>query len=141
MRLASTSPDPSGAVATSTDTELSFIFPEEDGGVYVSCTYPISWTSPATINSLETALIDAGTKEAAGPVASGLAKEIVIEKDERNLDWKVGSVWPGSYYIKISKINGADAEIRSKTFAVNKMAENISKSEKENVCKESGGSI
>lgn len=129
------------ATVTSTDLELSFTFPPKGTGVYIGCTYPISWQSSTMINSLVTTLVDAGTRETMGPIASGLAKENTIERDLQNLNWKVGNVWPGAYYIKISKINDVEAELRSKVFEINKMSKNISTSEKENVCKESGGSF
>lgn len=126
---------------STTSLEMSFTFPQKGDGVYIGCTYQISWQSSTTINSLETALIDAGTREAAGPIASGLAKENTIGKDSQNLKWKVGVVWPGAYYIKISKINGVDTEFRSKVFEINRMLTNISTDEQENICKESGGSF
>lgn len=127
--------------ATSTNPELSFTFPQKGDETYIGCNYPISWQSSTTIHSLQTALVDAGTKESVGPIASGLPKEIAIETDSQNLKWKVGVVWPGSYYIKVSKINGLEAEFRSRVFKINKMSENISTKEKENVCKGSGGSF
>ncbi len=141
IRLASSSPEASGLFATSTDTELAFTFPQKEGGVYIGCTYPISWQSPETISSLEAALVDAGTIETVGENIGGLTKVNIIEKGHRNLDWKVGSVWPGLYYIKISKINGADTEIRSKAFIINKILESVSIGEQGNICKESGGSF
>ncbi len=133
--VSTTSPEIATPVASSTDVELSFTFPQEDEGVYISCTYHISWQSPTTISSLETALIDAGTREPAGPIASGLAKENTIEPDAQNLTWKVGVVWPGEYYIKISKINGVEAEFKSKVFEINKMPEG-SDEEDNNLCPE-----
>jgi hypothetical protein len=139
--LASTSPEMSVIVATSTNPELSFTFLSKDTKVYIGCTYPISWQSSTTINSLGTILVDAGTREPVGPIASGLAKENAVETDSQNLEWKVGVVWPGSYYIKVSKINGVEAEFRSKVFEINKMSENISTSEKENICKGSESSF
>ena len=124
---------------TPTDPELSFTFPQKDTRVYIGCTYQISWQSSTTINSFEAALVDAGTRESVGPIASGLAKENTIERDLQNLKWKVGFVWPGAYYIKVVKINGVEAEFRSKVFEINKMPENISTIEQKNICKESGG--
>lgn len=125
--------------ATSTDLELSFTFPQKGDKVHTGCTYQISWQSSTTINSLGTTLIDAGIGKVAGPIASGLAKENSIEEDSQNLEWKVGNVWPGEYYIKVSKINGVDTETRSKVFIINRMPANTSTDRKENICKESGG--
>ncbi len=145
--LASTSPEANDDVATSTEpestststvSELSITFPKSNAQVYIGCTYPISWKSSTTIGLLETTLIDAGTRTAVGPNTSGLAKENAV-KDPEKLNWKVGSVWPGTYYIKISKINGADTEIRSKVFVINKMPENIDISGQKDTCEESGG--
>lgn len=124
--------------ATSTDLKLSFTFPQKGDKVYTDCTYQISWQSSTTINSLETALVDAGTRESVGPIASGLAKENTIERDLQNLKWKVGVVWPGTYYIKVSKINGVEAEFRSKIFEINKMPEGFDGEEKNSICSEFG---
>ncbi|MFT5179975.1 MAG: hypothetical protein ACI9GH_000174 [Candidatus Paceibacteria bacterium] len=160
--LATTSPAMMGELATSTDgtipgvtstttvaistsvtdtnLEFSFTFPQEGGRFFIGCTYPISWQSSTTIDSLEIDLVDAGTRDVVGPIASGLTKENTIEKDLQNLKWKVGVVWSGAYYIKVSKINSTETEFRSEAFEINKMLEDISASEKEVICKGSGGS-
>ena len=153
---ASTSPEISGELATSTgsqsspkamtgeagqvtptDPELSFTFPQKDTRVYIGCTYQISWQSSTTIHSLETVLVDAGTGESVGPIASGLEKENTIERDLQNLEWKVRVIWPGTYYIKVSKINGVEVEFRSKIFEINNMPKGIDEEEKINICGES----
>lgn len=118
---------------------LSFNFPKKGDEVYIGCTYPISWQSSTTINSLVTVLVDAGARESIDPIASGLAKESVIETDPQNLNWKVGFVWPGEYYIKVLKINDADVEIRSEVFTINNMPKGINTDEREKICKKSGG--
>ncbi len=139
VALTTTTATTTPATATSTNLELSFNFPKKGDEVYIGCTYPISWQSPTTINSLGTVLIDAGARESADPIASGLAKETTIEKDLQKLKWKVGVVWPGKYYIKVLKINGADVEIRSKVFTINNMPKGINTDEREKICKKSGG--
>lgn len=121
------------------DIEFIFTFPQKDTEVYIGCTYIVSWQSSTEISSLETVLVDSGTKEVAGSIASGLAKENKIESDSQNLNWKVGDIWPGSYYIKTSKINDEKVGFVSKVFEINKMSESISTGEKEKVCKGSGG--
>jgi len=146
---ASTSPEISGEIATSTgtstkpitstDPELTLAFPQKETKVYIGCTYPISWQASGLITSMEAALVDAGTKEALGPKTSGLAKENTVKEDLQNLTWKVGSVWPGAYYIKISKINDFETETRSKVFLVNKLSENLNESEQKDICEKSGG--
>lgn len=139
QNISTTSPIIISTSATSTDLKLSFVFPNKDNEVYTGCTYQIPLQSSTTIRSLGTALIDAGTRETIGPIASGLAKESIIEKGSQNLKWKVGVVWPGTYYIKVSNINGIDAEIKSKVFGINKMPADIPTDEKKTICKESGG--
>jgi len=129
----------STSVATSTVSELSFVFPENNTEVYMGCTYLISWQSSTTIDTLETVLIDAGTGESVGPVPSGLAKENRIEKERQNLEWTVGFVWPGAYYIKISKINGTETKTKSRDFVISRMPKDISVIEQKNICMESGG--
>lgn len=123
----------------STSLELSFNFPEKGDGVYVGCTYPISWQPSTTINSLGIVLVDAGAREVVDPLTSGLAKQSVIETDSQNLNWKVGvAVWPGEYYIKVFKINDADVEIRSKVFTINNMPKGINTVERAKICKKAG---
>ena len=125
--LASASIETSVTLATfTTDSKLSFAFPPKDIKVYIGCTYPISWQPATMISSLEVALIDAGARKVIEPKTSGLAKENTIEKESQNLNWKVGfSVWPGSYYIKVSKINGIEAEFRSGVFKIGLMPKGI----------------
>lgn len=125
-------------LATSTDLKPSFIFSKKNNEVYIGCAYQLfSFQSSTTIRSLETALIDAGNDKTVEPTASGLAGENKIEPNSKSLDWKVGAVWPGEYYIKVSNINGADLE--SKVFAIRKMPKGISANEREKICKESDG--
>ena len=147
--LASISPEISVTLATSTSSGqatstdpklLSFTSSQKDTKVYVGCTYTISWQPSTMISSLEAALIDAGAREAVPSKTSGLAKENTIEKKSQNLNWKVGFVWPGAYYIKISKINGVEAVFRSKVFEINNMPKSISAAEREKICKESESS-
>ena len=127
--------------ATSIDLEPSFTFPQKGGRVYIGCTYPVSWQSSAKINSLGTVLVDAGARKSIDPTASGLAKESVIETDSQNLNWKVGMVWPGEYYIKVSNINGVDLETRSEVFTISRIPKGTSADEREKICKESDGSF
>lgn len=129
------------AADTSTDSELSFTFPQKNDEVFIGCTYQLSWQFSATINSLEAALVDAGARKLIEPAASGLAKESAIEKDSQNINWKVGVVWPGEYYIKVLNINGVNSEIRGEVFTISSLPEDISADEREKICKKSGGSF
>lgn len=135
-------PPPAAAPTTTTaaaptDLKLAFIFPKISN-VYIGCAYQLSFQLSTTIRSLETVLVDAGSRDTVEPVVSGLAKEYKIEPDSQSLDWNVGEVFPGEYYIKVSNINGI---IRSKVFTIRKMPKGISADEKEKICKESDGSF
>lgn len=119
------------------DPKFKLIFTPKKKGVYSGCTYDISWSASTTIRSLEATLIDAGTRKPSGPVTSGISKENDIDADSQTLKWKVGAVVPGTYFIEVSKVNGIEAESRSKTFQINTMPEELDKEEKNNMCRES----
>jgi hypothetical protein len=155
-KIASTSLEISGAISTSTEenslattatttlattSEPIFAFPEKGSKVYIGCTYPVSWQSPTMIKLLGIALVDAGTRELMGPIASGLARETTIKNDSTVLNWKVGGIWPGKYYLKISKINEVDVEIRSHVFTIGEIPKNTNVAGQEKFCKEAGGTL
>ncbi len=137
--ISTTTPPISGSEIATTTPDISLAFPTTGNDVYIGCSYKIAWQASTTIQSLKVALIDVGTQEASGPIASGLAKENTIEKDSQNLKWKVGVVLPGAYYIKVSNINNIAVEIQSKVFEINKMPVDINTNEQKNICKKSGG--
>src|SRR3989344_3302421 len=136
--ISTSTPETISTSATSTDDlKLSFIFPKKNNEVYIGCTYQLFFQSSTIIRLLETALIDAGAIEIIEPIVSGLARENKIEPNSQSLDWKVGVVWPGEYYIKVSNVNGIDLENYSKVFTISKMPKGISVDEREKICKES----
>mgnify|MGYP001558495791 CR=1 FL=1 len=136
---ATSTPSETPFLTGSTDLKLSFVFPKNNNEFYIGCTYQISLQSSTTIHSFGVALVDAGTEEAAGPIASGLARENKIEPDSQSFNWKVGEVWPGEYFISMSKVNGVEMKTKSEYFTIHKMPQDISVSERENMCKGSGG--
>lgn len=126
----------------STGLEPPFIFPKENNEVYIGCRYELFSFQPSTaVRSLRAVLVDAGAIEIVEPIASGLVRENKIEPNSQSLDWKVGEVLPGEYYIKASSINGVDLENRSKVFRISRMPKDISADEREKICKDSGGSL
>ncbi len=135
-----TLPETALFLTASTDFELASTFLQKGNGVYRGCTYKMYWKS-STTNALEIVLIDAGTKKAVESIYSGLVRESDVEKGLQNVTWKVGMVWPGEYYILVSRINGVDREIKSKTFTVKKTPETISKGEMAGLCSESNGQL
>jgi len=97
---------------------FQFIFPAKPTEVYSGCEYNISWNQVGA-DSIDISLVDAGTREAMGPVSAGIPKSITGENIE-NFKWKVGNVWPGKYYILATKIN--DTEIQKKSASLNIMS-------------------
>jgi len=124
---------------TPKDLELFFTFPQKGDKIYIGCTYEILWQSSTTVDSIETSLVDAYTHKPAGPIASGVSKENMIHPDSQNLKWNVGVVWPGEYYIAVSKINNADINRKSEVFTINKMPKGIDAREQKNICEKTGG--
>jgi hypothetical protein len=134
--VASTSPAVFNVFATSTDPAdaVSFAFLQEESGLYSGCTYPISLQASTTIASVEATLVEGGTRDPVEYKVSGLAKENALEKSQQ-IQWKVGAVSPGAYYIKISKIDGVAAAIRSNPFTIQSMPEGIDEKEKDSLCR------
>lgn len=131
-----------GAQVATTTSDVSVTFSAKGDDVYIGCTYQISFqSSTSTVRSFEAALIDTGTGETVGPIASGLAKTNNLKPNSKNLDWKVGEVWSSEYVILVSKINSVEIENKSESFTIRKMPENISATKRVTMCKESGGSL
>jgi hypothetical protein len=135
-------------IATSTNSgssssipKLSFTFPERNAILYVGCVYPISWESSSGTDSFDVMLIDSNTKTPVEYKSSGLTKEHTIEGGEKSFHWRAGLVWPGTYYLSISKINGIPTDIQSEVFSIYKTPENIVTEERKNICKDSGGGL
>ncbi len=120
------------SATTSADLNLSFVFPDKSSEVYIGCAYQISFQSSAPIGSLETTLVDSGAREPIEPGKSGLASENKFEPTSQSLDWTVGNVWPGRYYIKVTDIFGGD--LRSDVFKVRGVPSDISADEREKIC-------
>lgn len=115
-----------GAVATTTGAveevatttpDIKITSPAKGDDIYIGCSYKISWQPTTTIKALDIALVDSGTQKPAGPIISGLSATST-EVGFKDLDWKVGNVWPGEYYILISKTNGQEVQKRSGMFTV-----------------------
>jgi hypothetical protein len=106
----------------SQETNFAFTFPTKGSNVSEGCQYNITWTSALPVNAIDFSLIDAGTLQATGPIASGLPKN-VAENNMKNFIWKVGNVWPGEYYILASNINSQNENKKSSHFFINKIPE------------------
>lgn len=126
--------------AATTTPDIFLTFPAAGSDIYIGCSYKIVWQPSVIIRSLGVALIDAGNLKAMGPIASGISATSSTTGFE-SFTWKVGNVWPGEYFILISKINDVESETKSKYFMVHKMPEDISASKRGTVCEESGGSF
>jgi hypothetical protein len=119
-------------LATSTEPvnseEFKFIFPAKATDVYSGCKYEVSWTS-SSIDSIDLSLVDAGTREVMGPIAGGIPKNITGQNLE-SFGWKVGSVWPGKYYILVTNINGTEIQKKSATVNIIDIPETVEDIEK-----------
>lgn len=107
--------------------EVSFTFPTEGEELYIGCGYQVTWetatttsTSSVAVTSLDIALVDAGTKEVMGPIASGLSGTST-EEGLAYLDWTIGDVWVGEYYLLVSKVNEQEISKESGVFTIQKI--------------------
>jgi hypothetical protein len=151
LRLGTTTPaTTTPATATSTlgqgrqsdsSGRLSVDPPGKGGKVYVGCTYPISWQAPVKVASLETTLFDARTQTAVPAATSRLIKAHTLSAEKLPLQWKIGGVWPGVYYLSISKINGTSLGERSSTFIIYAMPSALGSAEQKSLCESSGGTL
>lgn len=107
---------------------LDFAFPIKESELSQGCVYPVSFTSSTTLETLATTLVDSGTGKRVGPGTANLAATTTVS--DQKFDWKVGTAWPGKYYLLISNINGIAVKFRSGTFTINP------KPEGENQCSE-----
>ncbi len=114
--------------------DLIFTSPAKDANLYIGCKYSISISSSSVISSINMSLYDFGTRKVQGPIASGIPKDIT-GKDIKSVDWKVGNVWPGKYFISTLNINGQELSKKSLVFNINKIPEDIKKSDIEEFCK------
>ena len=112
------------------EPNFKFSFPTTTIDVYKGCKYKIFWTSAININSISLSLIDAGNKKLIGPVVSGIPKNI-SDKNSQSLEWKVGNIWPGKYYILVSEINEKSLIEKSSIINVNEIPDG---SDIKNIC-------
>ncbi len=121
---------------TPKDLTLAFAFPKKDNTLYNGCTYPVTFVASGFIGVLKTDLVDAGAKSVIDPAKSRLAKENAIPANATSLNWGVSTVWPGTYYLKVTDANGV--VLRSGVFAVKNMPANATAAAKEKLCTDTG---
>lgn len=114
--------------------DFKFTFPATYIDVYKECTYTVSWDDIG-IESIDIALIDAGTKEKMGPISSGIPKNI-IGQNIKNFEWKVGNVWPGEYYIFVSKINNSEVQKKSALINIGGLSSDLDVNGRQAFCSE-----
>ncbi len=131
----STSASIQNPTLTPTSISMDIVFPSQNSILYQSCSYTVSWQSSTTVSNLSIDLIDGGTKKKVGPGTSGLSRMTVVDSNQ-NFSWKVGTAWPGSYFINISKINDIEVNIKSYYFTIKAMP---NKEEKGSLCEKTGG--
>jgi hypothetical protein len=107
------------------ELNLSFVFPVKENNVFIGCKYNVVWRSEIPSDKLKFSLVDAGMRKELGPITSGIPKTLT-EVKVQSLEWKVGNVWPGRYYILISDINDEYTKKRSGVFNIKKISEGTS---------------
>ncbi len=118
--------------------ELNFLFPTKGTDLYMGCTYKVTLQDVASssIAKIKASLVDAGTGKPLGPVTSGLSAE--YENITTDINWAVGNFWPGEYKINISYVSDPEKIYRSERFNVMKFQNNLTKIQKEDLCKKTG---
>ncbi|MBP6911768.1 MAG: hypothetical protein KBB88_01030 [Candidatus Pacebacteria bacterium] len=124
----------------SSDMDMHFLFPIKNSDLYQGCTYTVSYESDTNANTAQVSLVDSGTFKESGPVASGLGSTIQIIENSHYF-WKIGTVWPGKYYLYTLKVDNVDTQIKSNSFQIHSMPSGIGKSEKQSLCESSGGRL
>ena len=82
---------------------------------------------------MDFSLVDAGTREVIGPITGGIPKNIKGDNIE-NFNWKVGTVWPGRYYLLAANINNATLEKRSAVFNIKEASSGVDENNTVNQC-------
>ena len=121
-----------------TISDILFTFPVRGKTVYSGCTYDITWLASSTVRSIDLSLVDAGTQKPLGPITSGIPAHSEDKKIDR-IQWKVGTVWPGNYYIGISQLNGTDVKMRSPKFIVEAIPDDVDMAQRADYCSQTGG--
>jgi hypothetical protein len=119
-------------------SDIFFTFPVRGKTVYSGCTYDVAWTASSTVNSIDLSLVDAGTQKSLGPVTSGITAHIA-DKRITGMQWKVGTVWPGNYYIGISQLNGTEVKMRSPKFIIEAIPDDVDVAQRADYCSQTGG--
>ncbi len=127
-------------VATSTPLALDITFPTKDITLYMGCAYKVALDTTNNITSLEMILVDAGTQKALGPVASGIPTRLETN-GSKQIDWRIGTFWPGTYYLHIKKANEQNVDAKSYRFSIEKFKDTRTEEEKKLLCEQSGGVI
>ncbi len=126
------------AIASST---LALLLPKDEDLFYSGCTYRVALDSEEKVRLLEVVLVDVETKETIGPIASGLQRSLTVSPDKQSFDWKIGSVLPATYLMRVTKANEAEQRVDSRPFEVRKPPAAATTAERESLCKASGGSV
>ena len=125
-------PKPTAVVLPKESTkDFAFTAPTKGMTLYQGCTYTIAW-SPE-VSTVAMALVDAGTREHMGPVTSGIPKT-VTGAAKKSIEWKVGSVWPGQYYILTASINDAAKVVKSGTFDIESIPKTMTPEQAKSLC-------
>ena len=131
---ASTEPAKESALPSATQTPLPFAFTSPKSGaiLYGECAYDVTWSGP-TPSHIEMQLVDAGARKAQTPGAAGIPKDI-IGTNLATFAWKVGTVWPGKYYLQVTAVDGAPVKVKSGAFTIEQAPDDMTAAQAKALC-------
>lgn len=103
---------------------FSIITPQKGNTLYVGCNYNVKWNEPNLLSDADLWVVNAETIEKVHPSTSLLSVSSTTEPVS-NIDWKIGNIATGTYYILFSKINDQDFTYRSDKFYVEELGSDM----------------
>lgn len=130
----------STTLAVSSDSsapkQLTFMFPSDGDTLYEGCAYPVTWESSTTLTAIGLKIRDAHALQAVSPAVAGLPTNATTTNS--TLQWRVGTVRPGTYYLEITSANGLEYQQRGPSI---ELAEPAQDAQLDVLCKKTGGTI
>jgi hypothetical protein len=131
----------SSAIVLGSLSKEKVMFPGKGSKAYVGCTYTLAVHASSTVTALELALVGAGTQTPVPATTSGLSRPQALTAARQQVTWKVGSVWPGVYYLSLDTINGTPLSKRSYTFTIGELPAGLEDGARKSLCESTGGSL
>lgn len=107
------------------ELNLTFFSPVKENNFFIGCKYNIIWRSEVASDQLVFSLVDAGMRKKVSTFKSGMPENTTIT-NAKSLEWKVGDVWPGRYYVLISGASDEYLKKRSEVFEIKQIPQGTS---------------